>query len=128
MAGAGSVNWLFAKKGFIVVDKKIIEEDKLLSIILEAGAEDLKTEGEKYEITTQPQDLETVKKALQDKKINFELAELTMLASSTVKITDAQVAKSILALIEAIEEQEDVQDVYANFDIPDDTLEQATSS
>lgn len=127
LAGAGAVNWLFAKKGYILVDKKTIEEDKLLSIILDAGAEDLKGEGEKYEITTQPQDLEAVKKALQDKGIVFELAEITMLPSSAVKITDPQTAKAILGLVEAIEEQEDVQEVFANFDIPDNILESVTS-
>ncbi len=127
LAGAGAVNWLFAKRGYILVDKKTIEEDKLLSIILDAGAEDLKSDGEKYEITTQPQDLEAVKKALQDKGIAFELAEITMLPSSTVKITDPQTAKSILGLVEAIEEQEDVQEVFANFDIPDNILESVTS-
>jgi YebC/PmpR family DNA-binding regulatory protein len=127
LAGSGSVSWLFSKKGFILVPKKAIEEDKLLSIILEAGAEDLKSEGEKYEITTQPHDLETVKKALEDKKIALESAEITMLPSSAVKITDVGAAKAILSLIDALEEQEDVQDVYANFDIPDAILEQASS-
>lgn len=128
LAGAGAVSWLFAKKGYILVDKKSTEEDKLLSIILEAGAEDLKSEGEKYEITTQPHDLEPVKKALEDKKIIFESAEITMLPSSTVKITDVNTAKSVLGLVEALEEQEDVQDVYANFDIPDALLEAASSA
>lgn len=128
LAGAGAVSWLFTKKGYILVNKKTVEEDKLLSIILEAGAEDLKSEGEKFEITTQPQDFEAVKKSLQDQSISFELAELTMLPSSTVKINDPQTAKSILALVETLEEHDDVQNVYANFDIPDDILESATSS
>lgn len=128
MAGAGAVSWLFTKKGYVVVDKKLIDEDRLLSIILDAGAEDLKSEGEKYEITTQPQDLEAVKKALEDKQIAFELAEMTMLPSSTVKIKDAQVAKIVLTLIEALEEQDDVQEVYANFDISDELLDSTAGS
>ncbi len=127
LAGTGSVNWLFTKKGYILVDKKTIEEDKLFSIILEAGAEDLKGEGEKFEITTQPQDMEAVKKALEDSKVAFELCEITMLPSSTVKIGDSQTAKTILALMEALEEHDDVQNVYANFDIPDNILESASS-
>ncbi|MEW6008057.1 MAG: YebC/PmpR family DNA-binding transcriptional regulator [Candidatus Omnitrophota bacterium] len=128
LAGAGAVNWLFSKKGYILVDKKAIEEDKLLNIILEAGAEDLKSEGEKYEITTQPQDLDVVKKALEDKKIYFETASITMLPSSTVKITDIATAKAVLGLVEALEEHDDVQEVFANFDIPDNVLELATST
>ncbi len=127
LAGAGSVSWLFLKKGFILVDKKDIDEDKLLTIILDAGAEDLKGEGEKFEITTQPQDLEATKKALTEKEIAFETAEITMLPSSTVKINDAQMAKTVLALVEALEEHEDVQNVYANFDIPDELLSKAAS-
>ncbi|MBU2541920.1 MAG: YebC/PmpR family DNA-binding transcriptional regulator [Candidatus Omnitrophica bacterium] len=127
LAGAGSVNWLFSKKGFIVVDKKTIDEDKLLTIILEAGAEDLKGEGEKYEITTQPQDLEAVKKALSDKQIAFETCEITMFPSSMVKVNDAQMAKNILALVEALEDHDDAQGVYANFDIPDELLDKAVS-
>ena len=123
MASAGSVSFLFQKKGLIVIEKKVIDEDKLMNIVLEAGAEDLKSEGDTYEVTTQPPDLETVKAAIADKKIPVLSAEITMLPTSTIKITDKATANSILVLMDALEEHEDVQHVYANFDIPDELIE-----
>jgi transcriptional/translational regulatory protein YebC/TACO1 len=124
MASAGSVSFLFQKKGYIVIEKKAVEEDKLMNIVLEAGAEDLKTEDPNiYEIITQPQDLENVKTAITAKKIPMQSAENTMLPSTTIKIADKATANSILTLMEAIEEHEDVQNVYSNFDIPDDLIE-----
>ena len=123
MASAGSVSFLFQKKGLIVIEKKIIDEDKLMNIVLEAGAEDLKSEGDTYEVTTQPPDLETVKAAIADKKIPVLSAEITMLPTSTIKVTDKATANSILVLMDALEEHEDVQHVYANFDIPDELIE-----
>jgi len=123
MASAGSVSFLFQKKGLIVIEKKAIDEDKLMNIVLEAGAEDLKSEGDTYEVTTQPHDLEAVKAAIADKKIPVLSAELTMLPTSTIKITDKATANAILTLMDALEEHEDVQHVYANFDIPDELIE-----
>ena len=123
MASAGSVSFLFQKKGLIVIEKKVIDEDKLMNIVLEAGAEDLKSEGDTYEVTTQPPDLEVVKAAIADKKITVLSAEITMLPTSTIKITDKATANSILVLMDALEEHEDVQHVYANFDIPDELIE-----
>ena len=124
MASAGSVAWLFSKKGLINIDKKIIEEDKLMNIILEAGAEDMKTEGDSYEVTSTPSDFETVKKALEDKNIALQNAEITMIPSSSIKIGDKDSAKSVLDLVESLEDHEDVQHVYANFDIPENILEE----
>jgi YebC/PmpR family DNA-binding regulatory protein len=123
MASAGSVSFLFQKKGFIAVDKNSIEEDKLMDIVLNAGAEDMKSEGEQHEITTQPQDLEAVKNALTAKKIPMETAEITMIPTTTIKIADKNTATTILSLMDALEEHEDVQHVYANFDIPDNLIE-----
>lgn len=123
MASAGSVSFLFQKKGYIVVEKAAIDEDKLMNIVLDAGAEDLKSDDKIYEITTQPQDLEAVKKAISDKKIAMQSAESTMLPTTTIKITDKNTANSILALMESLEEHEDVQNVYSNFDIPDELIE-----
>ena len=123
MASAGSVSFLFQKKGLIVIEKKAIDEDKLMNIVLEAGAEDLKSEGDTYEVTTQPPDLEAVKAAIADKKIPVLSAEITMLPTSSIKITDKATANSILVLMDALEEHEDVQHVYANFDIPDELIE-----
>lgn len=122
LAGTGSVNWMFQKKGFIVVNKNQADEEKLMSIVLDNGAEDLSTEGNTFEVTTSPKDFENVKKALSDKKINTESAEITMIPTSTVKITDKSQAQQLLALVEALEENDDVQNVYANFDIPDEIL------
>lgn len=124
LAGAGSVAWIFQKKGYIVVDKKDVEEEKLMNIILEAGAEDMKTVESNYEITAQPSDFEQVKKAIEEKNIKIQSAEVTMIPSSTVKITGAD-AKAVLELVESLEEHDDVQHVYANFDIPDEMLEES---
>jgi YebC/PmpR family DNA-binding regulatory protein len=123
MAQAGAVSFLFQKKGFLTVDKKAIGEDKLMDIVLNAGAEDMKSEAEAYEITTQPHDLESVKNALTAAKIPFENAEITMIPTSTIKITEKNTANTILSLMDALEEHEDVQHVYANFDIPDELIE-----
>ena len=122
MAGAGSTAWMFTKKGLISIAKDKVKEDTLMDIVLEAGAEDLKSEGENYEITCQPSVLESVKSALEAKKIPMQNAEITMLPNSTVRV-EGDSAKQVLALMEALEEHEDVQAVYANFDIPDEVLE-----
>jgi len=121
LAGAGSVAWMFHKKGYIVVDKKDSDEEKLMNIILEAGAEDMKTVDNNYEITTGPSEFEKVKKAIDKENIKTQSAEATMIPSSTIKITGAD-AKTVLDLVESLEDHEDVQHVYANFDIPDEVL------
>jgi YebC/PmpR family DNA-binding regulatory protein len=127
MAGAGSVNWMFVKKGYLLIDKALAKEDELMSIALEAGAEDFKSDDKNYEITTAVQDLEKVKQAIQDKGIKWQDAELTMVPSSTVKVSGNE-ARQVLALVDALEEHDDVQQVYANFDIPDEILEQIASA
>lgn len=123
IAGQGSVSWLFHKKGYFLVDKSKIDEDKLMDIVLNAGAEDLKSEGASYEITADVKDFEKVKEALKANGIECQMAELTMIPSTTVKVVGEE-AKQVLALMDALEEYEDVQNVYANFDIPDEILEQ----
>jgi len=125
LAGAGSVNWLFHKKGFIVVNKSKAEEDKLMSIAIESGAEDLKTEEDSYEIITGIKNYEKVRAALKENRIEWEAAELTMIPSSYVKLQGAQ-AEQVLNLVETLEDHDDVQNVYANFDIPDEILQQHT--
>ena len=122
MAGSGSVSWLFSRKGFFVVNKKTISEDDLMNIALEAGAEDMVVEDDTYEIKTQPAEYEKVKKALEDKDIAIEASDLTMIPSSTIKLTGND-ARQVLVLVEALEDHDDVQQVYANFDIPDDIIE-----
>ncbi len=126
MAGAGSVSWMFVQKGYISVAKDKIKEDELMNIVLDAGAEDMKHEADVYEIFTAIQDLEKVKQALMDKGIKWEDAELTMIPSSTIKVTGHE-AKQVLALIETLEDHDDVQQVYANFDIPDEILDEVAA-
>lgn len=123
LAGSGSVNWLFEKKGFFVINKSEVSEDKLMSVILDAGAEDLSLESDTYEVKGKPHDYEKIKKALEDNKIKTESAEITMIPKTTVKVTGDQ-AKQVLRLVEQLEDNDDVQNVYANFDIPDDILKE----
>jgi YebC/PmpR family DNA-binding regulatory protein len=127
MAGAGSVSWMFTKKGYILVERSQVKEEELMTIVLDAGAEDFKSDEKNYEIFTSVQNFEKVKQAIQAKGINPQDAEVTMVPSSTIRLT-GNVAKQLLLLIDALEEHEDVQQVYANFDIPDDILEQVASS
>ncbi len=122
VAGAGSVSWLFQKKGQVVVPLKGTTEDRLMDIVLEAGAEDLSVDGASAVVTTSPQALEPVKQALQAQKIAWESADLTAVPSTTVRVADAAQAKTLLNLLDALEEYDDTQHVYANFDIPDQIL------
>jgi YebC/PmpR family DNA-binding regulatory protein len=121
-AGAGSVSWLFQKKGLITLSAKGLDEDRLTEVILEAGGEDLKVEGDQASVTTAPQAFEGVKHALQQAGFAWDSAEVTMIPSSTVRVTDAVQAKALLGLLDALEDHDDVQHVYANFDIPDALL------
>ena len=128
MAGAGSVAWMFNKKGYIVVDKNTVKEDVLMDVALEAGAEDIKTQESSFEVISSAQDFEKVKSALAEKGITYQSAEVTMLPTSTVKVAAGPDAKQLLSLIETLEDHDDVQDVYANFDIPDEVIEQLAAS
>ncbi len=125
MAGAGAVSWMFTMKGYLLIEKSQAQEDELLNIVLDAGAEDMKSDDKNYEIFTSPQNFEKVKQAIQDKGIKWQDAEVTMIPSSTVKLGGND-AKQLLGLVEALEEHDDVQQVYANFDIPDEILEQVS--
>ncbi|MBN1871904.1 MAG: YebC/PmpR family DNA-binding transcriptional regulator, partial [Candidatus Omnitrophica bacterium] len=98
-------------------------EDKLMGVILDAGAEDLSAEEDSYEVKCDPVDYEKVKKALEDSRIKAESSELTMIPKNTIKIA-GEAAKQVLRLVEQLEDNDDVQNVYANFDIPDDILKQ----
>lgn len=123
LAGSGSVAWMFERKGFLSVAKKHSDEDTLFSLALEAGAEDFKVEDQAYEIYTNPSDFEAVKAALQKKEISIDLAEITEIPKNEVKV-DGEEARKVIALVNALEEHEDVQNVYSNFDIPDKILEE----
>ncbi|MEK6570737.1 MAG: YebC/PmpR family DNA-binding transcriptional regulator [Bacteroidota bacterium] len=115
LAEAGSVAWAFQKKGVLTVPKQF-SEDEVLTTILDAGAEDMKTEDDAYEITTPPEDFEAVRKALEEKSINVENAEIQMVPQNTLKV-EGKEAEHVLRLIEVLEEHDDVQHVYSNFDI-----------
>lgn len=125
-AGAGSVSWMFTMKGYFLIEKTQAKEEDLMNLILEAGAEDMKSDDKNFEIYTTAQNFEKVKQAIQEKGIKWQDAETTMVPSSTVKVAGNE-AKQLLGLIEALEGHDDVQQVYANFDIPDEILEQVAS-
>ena len=122
LAGAGSVSWLFQKKGLLTVNARGVNEEALMEVALEAGAEDLKTEEGRITVTTPPQAFEAVKQALHAAGYAVDSAEMTMVPSSTVRVEDSAQAKVLLALLDALEEHEDTQQVFANFDIPDALL------
>ena len=119
----GSVAWIFEKKGLIVVEKDKVDEDTLMAAALEAEAEDITDAGSEWEIETSPEDLSKVKEALEDKGIEILSAKVTMVPSNIVKVEDEKKAQQLIALMNALEENDDVQNVYANFDIPDELLE-----
>jgi YebC/PmpR family DNA-binding regulatory protein len=123
LAEAGSVAWVFEKKGLITIPKMNVDEDELLMTVMDAGAEDLKSEDDYFEITMAPEDLENVKKALEANNITYESAELTMYPKNTVKV-EGKEAEQLLKLMDALEEHDDVQNVYSNFDIDLAVMEQ----
>lgn len=124
LAGGGSVAWLFNKKGFILVNKDKIDEETLMGIALEAGAEDLKAEEDAYQITCEMKDLEKIKGALKARNIEWQVAEITMMPGRFVKVEGSD-ARAILSLVEMLEDSDDVQNVYSNFDMPDEILKEA---
>jgi YebC/PmpR family DNA-binding regulatory protein len=123
LAESGAVAWLFERKGVILVDADSVDEDELTLAAADAGAEDVTVEGSSYEVTCAPEDLHRVRAGLEAAGIQVSDAEATMLPKTTVPIEDEATAKKVLKLIDALEEADDVQDVYANFDIPERVLE-----
>ena len=118
----GSVAWQFERRGVIVIDKGTIDEDLLMDIALEAGAEDISEDGEHWQITTDPADLMGVRGALETAEIAYGSAELTMIAKTTVETAEKE-ARQVLRLVDHLEENDDVQEVHANFDISEEVLE-----
>jgi YebC/PmpR family DNA-binding regulatory protein len=119
---AGCVSWMFDKKGLFLVDKTGVNEEDLMLIALEAGAEDIKSEDDQYEITTAPDDWEQVRAALEAAKVATASAQITMVPQTTVELAGDDAVK-MLKLMDALEEHDDVQEVYANFDIPEDMMD-----
>ena len=124
MGENGCVAWMFDKVGYILVAKQGVEEEALLDVALEAGATDMKTDDdENYEIITEVEAFNTVRAALEAKGMALVSAELTRLPKNTVAVDDEKKAAQVMRLMDALEDHDDIQNVYANFDIPDDILE-----
>jgi len=122
LAENGAVAWIFSKKGSILIDKKSIDEDRLMELALDAGAEDVREEENEFEVITDPATFEAVKKAIDAAGIKCIEAKVSMIPSSTVQLDESK-ASSMLKLMERMEDNDDVQNVYANFDIPDAIME-----
>jgi len=121
LGSAGCVGWLFKKKGLFAFEKTSVSEEKLTNIAVEAGAEDISSEENTIEVFTKPEDFEKVGDAFKKAKIEPANSEITMIPSNTVKLTGED-AHKVLALVSALEDNDDVQAVHANFDIPDEII------
>ena len=122
MAEPGAVSWQFSRKGVILVPRSASEDDVMLAA-LDAGAEDIVDDGDEWRLTCEPQATEAVREALEAAGLTVLSAESTMVSSTTIEVTDPEEAKKILRIMDALEDHDDVQDVYSNFDIPDDILQ-----
>jgi YebC/PmpR family DNA-binding regulatory protein len=123
MADPGSVSYLFSRKGVVLVPKSSgLDEDAILTAVLEAGAEEVNDLGESFEVVSEAGDVVAVRTALQSSGIDYESAEATFLPSVTVQL-DEEGARKVFKLIEALEDSDDVQNVYANFDVTDEVME-----
>ncbi|HJZ11870.1 MAG TPA: YebC/PmpR family DNA-binding transcriptional regulator, partial [Acidobacteriota bacterium] len=121
MAEAGSVAWMFSKRGSIVIDKKAVGEEKLMEIALEAGADDIQEDATNFEVLTAPEKLEAVNNALNANQIPYISSEVAHVPQTWIKLTGKD-AQAILKLVEALEDHDDVQKVWANFDIEEEEL------
>jgi YebC/PmpR family DNA-binding regulatory protein len=122
MADPGSVSYLFHRKGVIIVEKDGITEDDVLIAVLDAGAEEVNDLGESFEVISEPTDLVATRQALQEAKIDYESADMAFLPSVEVDLDEDQ-ARKVFRLIDALEDSDDVQDVYANYSVSDQIME-----
>jgi YebC/PmpR family DNA-binding regulatory protein len=120
---SGAVAWLFERRGVALVPAEGTDEDELMLAAAEGGAEDISLDGSSFQITSAPEDLQSVRAALEAAGFTVESADLTMIPKTTVAVEDESSAKKIVRLMDALEDNDDVQDVYANFDIPERVLE-----
>jgi YebC/PmpR family DNA-binding regulatory protein len=120
MASSGAVSRLFHRKGQLIIPREAANEDQLMEVALEAGAEDFKTEADRYEIVTEPGHFEAVHKQVEAKGIKCAVAEITELPTLTVPVTDPAVVAAVNRLIEALEDHDDVKEVYTNAEFPDE--------
>jgi len=121
LGSSGCVAWIFTPKGLFTIEAEGQNEDTVMEIVLEAGADDFRRSGDYFEVTCSVEDFQTLKQALADKEIKTQVAELTQVPSNSITLDEAGVRK-ILGLMEMLEDQDDVQNVYGNFDIPDDVM------
>ncbi len=126
MGETGCVSWMFEKRGIITVDKEDGDEDAVMEAALDAGAEDVKDEGGIWEVVTEQGDFETVKEAFDEKGIEVSMAEVTMIPQTTVELSGKE-AEQMLKLMDSLEEHDDVQNVYANFDISEEEMEKLSA-
>lgn len=119
---AGCVAWMFSKKGLIVFERDQASEDEILEISLEAGADDVVTTQDQFEVHTSLESFEAVKQAFEEKALAYTMAEVTMVPQNSVQVDESR-ANQVLKLMESLEDHDDVQKVYANFDIPDEVLQ-----
>ena len=122
IAEPGAVAWQFERKGQVLVDRKV-DEDELMLVALDAGADDIADDGELWRVTCAPTDLHKVRTAIEAAGMTVDSADLTMVPQATIALEDAEGARKVLRLIDALDEHDDVQNVHANFDIPDSILE-----
>jgi YebC/PmpR family DNA-binding regulatory protein len=123
LGGSGAVAWLFERRGIVLVPADGVDEDELTLAAAEGGADDVSLDGSTYEVVSAPEGLTTVREAMQRAGFTVESAELSMVPKTTVEVADESSAKKVLRLIDQLEENDDIQDVYANFDIPEQVLE-----
>jgi YebC/PmpR family DNA-binding regulatory protein len=126
LGGAGAVAWLFERQGVILVPGSV-DEDELTLAAAESGADDVALDGSSYQVTVAPESLTAVREAIEAAGLPVDSAELTMVPKTTVEVEEETVARKVLRLVDALEENDDVQDVYANFDIPERMLEAVAS-
>ena len=126
LGDAGSVAWLFERRGIVVVDGSA-DEDELTLVAAEGGADDVQRDGSTWEVTAAPERLSAVRAAVESAGFTVESAELALIPKTTIEVDDESQAKKVLRLIDALEENDDVHEVYANFDIPERVLEEAMS-
>lgn len=123
MGESGCVNWMFDRKGSILVEKSAADEDQLMELAIEAGAEDVVEEGDTFQVLTAPDDFDAVREALEGAGIAFIEASIAMVPQNVVEVAEEKTAQQLLRLLEMLEENDDVQHVHANFDIPDAVME-----
>ena len=124
-AEPGAVGWQFSRRGIVVVEGAGVDEDELMLAALEAGAEDVAADGDAWQVTCSPSDTFDVKDALESAGYTVLSADTPMVSDNLVPVTSVEDAKKIMRIMDAIEDNDDVQDVYSNFDIPDDIMEAA---